>query len=192
MSFWVVGCLPLWTFPSLSHLQHLIFSVFPVPRWRIWADITQGRGSRGQLCPSLLHPGCQSSLLSFSWSLHHSAVHLSAWLLCKLHPQSGSQNTQVGSVPLSKVQHDYAVASCIIQVSEIIMDVFLFQESGEKSGEAGKCHSGGQFIEKLSNTSWFYFTSNTGHPTCCLQNVKKTTYMYSTMRLNLYQSSNEN
>lgn len=126
---------------------------YPVPRRGVWADISQRRGSCCQLCPSLLHPGCQLGLPSLSWSLLHCAVHLSAWLLGRVHPQPGSQETQVGSPPLS--------LPCYVDISSfwycewmLVRDnngrTCLFQEGGEKPGEAGKSHSRGQFIELKS------------------------------------------
>lgn len=81
--------------------KFVILGVF-VALWRgtHWGH-SQGRGTRGQLCPSLLHTGCQPGLPSLSWGLHRCAVHLSARLRGQLHSEPGIQKTQVGSSLLS-------------------------------------------------------------------------------------------
>lgn len=76
------------------------YVLYPGLRRGICADDPQGWGSRGQLRPPLLHSGCQSGLQSSSWNLHHINVHLWAWLPGRLHPQPGSQNTQVSPTPV--------------------------------------------------------------------------------------------
>lgn len=116
-------------------------------RRRICTDIIERWGSCGQLCPPLLHPGCQSGLLPSSRNLHHSALHLSAWLLSKLHTQPISQNTQVGSSSFILLFESVTAASSMIILSlpGRIRDMCLFQESGEKPRETRESHSGGLY-----------------------------------------------
>lgn len=131
-------------------------TVYQGPRRCICADIIKGWGSGGQLCPALLHPGCQSNLLPSSRPLRRSALHLSARLLCKLHTQPVSKNTPVRLFLLVLLCQSVIKSSrCdyITTVRKNKSNMCVFQESGEKPGETGGSHSRGLLVIRFFSST---------------------------------------